>query len=83
MLALMLGLVSALALALALVLASGLVLGLVRECRVLRSPLERQNSEHPVTRKQLCRGRPEKKRSTPSLSPAATRTMPLGSKVAV
>ena len=61
MLALMLGLVSALALGLVLVLASGLVLGLVRDCRVLRSPLETQHPGYPVTRKERCRGRPEKK----------------------
>ena len=73
MLALMLGLVSAsasaLALALGLVLASVLVLGLVRECRVPRSPLERQQPGHPVTRKEHCRGRPEKKHLTPYFLP--------------
>jgi hypothetical protein len=70
-LALMLGLVSALALelelvsALVLVLASGLVLGLIRECRVLRSPLERQHPGYPVARKERCRGRPEKNHLSP------------------
>ena len=61
MLALMLRLVSVSVLTLGLVLASGLVLGLVRECRVLRSPLETQHPGYPVTRKERCRGRPEKK----------------------